>query len=37
MPKPKEILKEEHEIIKRNLNVIEIYCQKIKRNEKVSP
>jgi hemerythrin-like domain-containing protein len=36
MPKPTEILKEEHEIIKRNLNVLEIACQKIKRNEKVS-
>jgi hemerythrin-like domain-containing protein len=36
MPKPTEILKEEHEIIKRNLNILEIACQKIKRNEKVS-
>jgi len=33
---PTEILKEEHEIIKRNLNVLEIACQKIERNEKVS-
>jgi len=27
---PTEILKEEHEIIKKNLNILEIACQKIK-------